>query len=95
MVDLVEDWEDLADYARLLPKSIKAGSSYQLRKSKDGVELKVRVCRYGYSQEFKDEDDVELIKILAFCKVEEFIRVTGGTRTEADSSENENNYKGW
>ena len=82
MVDLVEDWEDLAEYTRALPKSIKAGSSYQLRKSKHGVEIKVRVCKYGYSQEFKDEDDVELIKILAFCKVEEFIKVTGSTPTE-------------
>ena len=82
MVDLVEDWEDLADYARSLPKSIKAGSSYQLRESKHGVEIKVRVCRYGYSKEFKDENDVELIKILAFCKVEEFIKVTGSTPTD-------------
>ena len=82
MVDLVEDWEDLADYARSLPESIRAGSSYQLRKSKHGVEIKVRVCKYGYSKEFKDEDDVELIKILAFCKVEEFIKVTGSTPTD-------------
>jgi uncharacterized protein YacL (UPF0231 family) len=79
---LVEEWEDLADYARALPKSIKAGSSYQLRKSKNGVEIKVRVCRYGYSKEFKDEDDVELIKILAFCKVEEFIKVIASTPTD-------------
>ena len=82
MVDLVEDWEDLAEYARSLPKSIKAGSSYQLKKSKDGVELKVPVCRYGFSQGFKDEDDVELIRILAFCKVAEFIEVTGSTPTD-------------
>ena len=82
MVDLVEDWEDLADYARSLPKSIKAGSSYQLRKSKQSVELRVRVCKYGYSKEFKDEDDVELIKILAFCKVEKFIKVTASTSTD-------------
>jgi hypothetical protein len=82
LVDLVEDWEDLADYARSLPKSIKAGSSYQLKKSKHGVELRVRVCRYGYSKEFKDENDVELIKILAFCKVEEFIKVTGTAPTD-------------
>lgn len=82
MVDLVEEWEDLADYTRSLPKSIKAGPSYQFKKSKDGVELKVRVCRYGYSKEFEDEDDVELIKILAFCKVEKFIKVTGSTPTD-------------
>jgi hypothetical protein len=82
LVDLVEDWEDLADYARSLPESIRVGSSYQLRKSKHGVEIKVRVCKYGFSKEFKDEDDVELIKILAFCKVEEFIKVTGNTPTD-------------
>ena len=82
MVDLVEDWEDLADYTRSLPKSIKDGSSYQLRKSKHGVEIKVRVCKYGYSKEFKDEDDEELIKILAFCQFEKFIKVTGATPTD-------------
>ena len=72
---MVEEWEDLADYARSLPRSTKAGSPYQLKKSKHGVELKVRVCKYGYTQKFKNDEDPELIKILAFCQAEGFIKV--------------------
>jgi hypothetical protein len=65
-----------------LPENIQAGSSYQLRKHEGNVELKVRVCKYGYSRKFQSEDDVELIKILAACKAEGFIKVTGSTATD-------------
>jgi len=75
LVDLVEEWEDIARYTRYLPENIRAGSSYQLRKAEDGVEIKVRVCKYGYTQKFKNDEDPELIKILAFCKAEGFIKV--------------------
>ena len=75
MVDLVEEWEDIARYTRYLPENIRSGSSYQLRKAEDSVEIKVRVCKYGYTRKFKNDEDPELIKILAFCKAEGFIKI--------------------
>ena len=75
MVNLVEEWEDIARYTRYLPENIRAGSSCQLRKAEDGTEIKVRVCKYGYTKKFKNDEDPELIKILAFCKAEGFIKV--------------------
>jgi hypothetical protein len=77
LVDIVEDWEDLETYARNLPKQMRMGASYLLKKTKYGVELKVRVGRYGFARTFKEAEDAELIKILAFCSVESFIKVSG------------------
>jgi hypothetical protein len=59
LVDLVEEWEDIARYTRYLPENIRAGSSYQLRKAEDSVEIKVRVCKYGYTKKFKNDEDPE------------------------------------
>jgi len=82
LVDLVEEWEDIERYTRSLAQCIRAGASYQLRKSKEGIEIKVRVCKFGYSEKFKDPQDPELIKILAFCQKEEFIKVSGAVATD-------------
>ena len=82
MVDLVEDWENIERYTRSLAECIRAGGSYQLRKLKEGIEIKVRICKFGYSQEFKDPQDPELIRILAFCQNEKFIKVSGAVATD-------------
>ena len=77
MVDIVEDWDDIERYARNLPQCIRTSASYRLKKTEDGVEVKVRVAKYGFVHTFKEEEDPELIKILAFCQIEKFIKVTG------------------
>ena len=77
MVDIVEEWDDIERYARDLPQCIRKSASYLLKKTKDGVAVKVRVGRYGFMRTFKDPEDPELIKILAFCSVEDFIKVSG------------------
>jgi len=57
---------------------MKTGS-YQLRKSKDGAEIKVRVGQFGYVGNFKDP---ELIMILAFCAAESFFKIKGTVATD-------------
>ena len=74
MVNLVEDWEDIEKYSRHLSFWAKLGS-YQLKKSSEGAEIKVSVGRFGFTKKFKEAEDPELIKILAFCQAEEFIKV--------------------
>ena len=76
MVNLVEDWQDLERYTQQMEYWVKIGS-YQLKKSTEGAEIKVRVGKFGYIQKFKESEDPELIKILAFCKAEGFFKVQG------------------
>lgn len=81
MVNLVEEWEDIERYTRYLGHWTKIGS-YQLRKSSEGTEIKVCVGKFGYTQKFKESEDPELIKILAFCQAEGFIKVQGSVSNE-------------
>jgi hypothetical protein len=81
LVNLVEDWEDIEKYTRHLAHWSKIGS-YQLRKSGKGAEIKVCVGKFGYSKKFKESEDPELIKILAFCQAEGFIKVLGSVSND-------------
>ena len=74
MVDLVEDWEDIERYTRHLGFWTKVGS-YQLKKSSEGAEIKVIVGKFGFIKKFKEAEDPILIRILAFCQAEGFIKV--------------------
>jgi hypothetical protein len=76
LVDLAEEWKDIEDYTRYLAHYGKVGS-YQLRKSDEGVEIKVCIGPYGYMRKFKQAEDPELIKMLAFCQAAKFIKVQG------------------
>ena len=81
MVNLVEDWESIERYTRHLEHWAKIGS-YQLKKSSEGVEIKVRVGKFGYIKKFKEPENPELIKILAFCQAEGFFKVQGSVSDE-------------
>ena len=81
MVNLVEDWEEVERYTRQLSSIAKIGS-YQIKKSKEGVELKVHVGKFGYIEIFKEAENPELIKILAFCHAEGFYKVRRGVLDE-------------
>jgi len=81
LVNLVEDWEDIERYTRHLTHWTKVGS-YQLRKSDEGAEIKVCVGRFGYAKEFKECEDSELIRIVAFCEAEGFIKVMGSVSND-------------
>jgi len=71
LVNLVEDWESIETYTAYLEYWVKIGS-YQLKKSSEGEEIKVRVGKFGYIKKFKESEDPELIKILVFCQAEGF-----------------------
>lgn len=63
-------------YAAYLEYWVKIGS-YQFKKSSEGAEIKVCVFKFGYIKKFKDAEDLDLIKILAFCKAEGLLKVQG------------------
>jgi hypothetical protein len=81
LVNLVEDWESIERYTQHLSHWAKIGS-YQLKKSSEGAEIKVCVGKFGYIKKFKEPEDPELIKILAFCQAEGFIKVQGSVSDE-------------
>ena len=72
MVNVVEDWESLEDYAHWCRYG-----AYQTRDVVDGVEVRVVVGRFGYVKTFEDSQDQLLKRILGFCKAESFIKVQG------------------
>ena len=80
-MNLVEDWEDIEKYTQRLSFWTKLGS-YQLNKSNEGSEIKVSVGKFGYIKKFKEAEDPELIKILAFCQAEGFYKVRRGVLDE-------------
>ena len=75
-VDLVEDWEILEDYA-----GDKRGF-YQILGVDEPVEVRVAVGRVGFIREFKTRADPFCSRILAFCKLREYIRVSRSIRDE-------------
>jgi len=72
LVNLVESWEALEEYA----KWCRYGS-YQTRETIAGIEIRVVIGKFGYIKRFKDKDDPILNHILGFCKDEGFIKVLG------------------
>jgi len=76
LVNLLENWEDIEKHAEYLEHWKKKGS-YQIRKSTQGVEIKVSIGEYGYIKTFRESEDTEFIKILAFCKANGFFKVQG------------------
>ena len=76
MVDLVEDWQDIERHTEYLRHYGKVGS-YQLKKSDKDAEIRVCIGPYGYIRQFREPEDPELIKILAFCQASKFIKVQG------------------
>lgn len=77
MVNLVEDWESLEDYARWCRYG-----AYQTRDAVDGLEIRVVVGKFGFVKTFKDSQDPLLKRILSFCKAEGFIKVSGSVPEE-------------
>ena len=76
MVDLVEDWEVLEDYA-----GDKRGF-YQILGNDEPVEIRMNVGRVGFTREFKTRADPLCNRILAFCKLHKYIMVSRSIRDE-------------
>ena len=76
MVNIIEDWDVLAEYA-----GEKLGF-YQLLENDGLTEIRVLTGRVGFKREFASNDDPVYIKILDFCKRQRYIKVTQTTRDE-------------
>ena len=77
MVNLVEDWADIEDYAQ----RCRYGS-YQTRETVDGTEIRVHVGKFGYIHVFQDPEDQQLQRIIKFCRAEDFIKILGNIPDE-------------
>jgi hypothetical protein len=74
LVNLIDDWEVLADYA-----GDKLGFYQEL--GNDGtIEIRVQTGRLGFKKEFISGEDKELIKIEEFCKKHQFIKIRENVR---------------
>ena len=76
MVNLVEDWEVLEDYA-----GDKQGF-YQVLGDAEAVEVRVAMGRLGFKKEFDNKGDTLLNRILSFCKSRKYIKVSENVRDE-------------
>ncbi len=76
MVNLVEEWEILEEYAR-----DKQGL-YQILYHAKGVEIRVSVGRLGFKKEFESAEDPLLKRILRFCNSQRYVKVSENIRNE-------------
>ena len=76
LVNLIEDWEVLEEYA-----GEKLGL-YQLLGNDGNIEIRVQTGRIGFKKEFQAGDDPELLKILDFCKKHHYIQISEHLRDE-------------
>jgi hypothetical protein len=76
LVNLVEEWEVLEEYS-----GDKQGY-YQILGNDGSVEVRVHVGTLGFKKEFDNNADPLLSRILAFCKAQNYIRVSQAVRDE-------------
>ena len=76
MVNLVEDWEVLEEYA-----GDKHGF-YQVLGDAENVEIRVAISRLGFKREFDNKEDSLLNRILSFCESRRLIKVSENVRDE-------------
>ena len=70
MVDLVENWDDLEEYAEWCRYG-----TYQIGEGIDGKEVRVMVGRFGFIRIFSDLEDALYKRIIKFCKGKGFIKI--------------------
>jgi len=76
LVNLVEDWEVLEEYA-----GDKQGL-YQILYGAKGVEVRVSVGRLGFKKEFESAEDPLLNRIPSFCNSQRYVKVSENIRNE-------------
>jgi len=72
LVNIVEDWESLEEYARMC-----RFGAYQFKDSIDGLELRVKVGRLGFVKTFKNAEDPLFNRIISFCNIRGFFKIQG------------------
>jgi hypothetical protein len=76
MVNIIEDWDVLAEYA-----GEKLGF-YQLLSNDGTIEVRVQTGRIGFKRDFENGNDPLLTKILDFCKKHRYIQISENMRDE-------------
>ncbi len=76
MVNIIEDWDVLEEYA-----GEKLGF-YQILENDGSVEIRVQTGRVGFKKEFEKLDDPLLTRILDFCKKRRYIQISQNLRDE-------------
>jgi hypothetical protein len=76
VVNLIEDWKILEEYA-----GEKLGF-YQLLKRDEKAEIRVQTGRIGFVKQYEDLNDKELKEILDFCQKRRFIQISEHIRDE-------------
>ena len=76
MVNLVEDWEALENYA-----GDKQGF-YQVLGDAETVEIRVAIGRLGFKKQFENKTTPLLNRILSFCRSRKYIKVSESVRDE-------------
>ena len=76
LVNLIEDWDVLEEYA-----GEKLGF-YQLLGNDGTIEIRVQTGRVGFKKEFNAGNEPSLLKILDFCKKRCFIQISENVRDE-------------
>ncbi|MFA5364603.1 MAG: hypothetical protein WC325_05410 [Candidatus Bathyarchaeia archaeon] len=76
MVNLVEDWESIEEYA-----GDKQGF-YQILQGGKGVEIRVTVGKLGYKNSFDNSKDPLLERIIKFCGFQNYVKISESIRDE-------------
>ncbi|HDQ06120.1 MAG TPA: hypothetical protein ENN36_05300 [Candidatus Bathyarchaeota archaeon] len=76
MVNLVEDWQAIEEYA-----GDKQGF-YQILQGGKGVEIRVTVGKLGYKQSFDNSKDPLLERIIKFCGFQNYVKISENIRDE-------------
>jgi hypothetical protein len=76
VVNIIEDWDVLEEYA-----GEKLGF-YQLLSNDGIIEIRIQTGRLGFKKEFTAGNDPLLTKILDFCKKRRFIQISENMRDD-------------
>jgi hypothetical protein len=76
LVNLVEDWEIVEEYA-----GDKQGF-YQILSGGKGVEIRLTVGKLGFKQSFDNAKDPLLERIIKFCGFQNYVKVSENIRDE-------------
>ena len=76
MVNLVEDWETIEEYA-----GDKQGF-YQILSGEKDIELRLTVGKLGFKQRFENSKDQLLERIIKFCSFQNYVKISENIRDE-------------
>jgi len=74
LVNLVEDWEVLQEYA-----GDKQGY-YQVLSTDGAIEVRVAIGKLGFKEQFDNNADLLLTRTLAFCRTRKYVRISETVR---------------